>query len=132
MKQLTAAIVTYGPFNVIEVRDDRYRCDGTDYPFNVIGPASVDEYVPPAPSLPTPPKKVTRRQALSALRINNITAPMVEVAIMNLPLTQLQIDLALIDFRESFEFEYDWPLMAPMCAAMGLNRAELFILAGSL
>lgn len=85
-----------------------------------------------AAAAPVVPQKVTRRQALSALRINNITAAMVEAAIMAMSVTQLQIDLALIDFRESLEFDIDWPLIVPLCAVMGLNRDELFILAGSL
>lgn len=97
-----------------------------------IGDQVVGGTVFAMPRAPIVPQKVTRRQALSALRIKNITAAMVEVAIMAMPVSQLQIDLALIDFRESLEFEYDWPLIVPLCTAMGLNRDELFILAGSL
>jgi hypothetical protein len=78
------------------------------------------------------PAKVTRRQALSALRIKNISAAAIEVAIMALPTSQLNIDLALIDFRESLEFEYTRPLVIQLCTAMGLDRDDLFRLAGSL
>lgn len=85
-----------------------------------------------AATAPVIPAKVTRRQALSALRIKGITAAMVEAAINALPASQLEIDLALIEFRESLEFEYTRPLLIQMCAAMSLDRAELFVLAGSL
>ena len=83
-------------------------------------------------ALPVVPFKVTRRQALSALRINSVTSADVEAAIEAMPVPQLQKDLALIEFRESQEFEYARPLVIQMCAAMGLDRDELFILAGSL
>jgi hypothetical protein len=51
---------------------------------------------------------------------------------MALPTSQLNIDLALIDFRESLEFEYTRPLVVQLCTAMGLDRDDLFRLAGSL
>ncbi len=81
---------------------------------------------------PLVPTKVTRRQALSALRIKNITAAMVESTINGLPLSQLDKDLALIEFQDSLEFEYERPLVKLMCQVMGLDRAELFIKAASL
>jgi len=47
MKALITASGQLGPFSSIEVLADRYHCDGADYPFNVIGAATVGEYVAP-------------------------------------------------------------------------------------
>ncbi len=88
--------------------------------------------VPAETPQPTPPATVTRRQAIQALRINGVTEAMVETAINSLPISQLQKDLALIEFRASLEFEYVRPLVIQMCAAMNLNRDSLFIQAGGL
>jgi hypothetical protein len=85
-----------------------------------------------AAALPAVPQKVTRRQALSALRISGVTAAMVETAIDELPVSDLEKDLALIEFRESLEFEYTRPLTVQMCIVMGLNRGDLFRLADTL
>ncbi len=90
------------------------------------------EVIPkPAPE-PVVPQKVTRRQALSALLINGVTAAMIETAINALPVSTLEKGLALIEFRESLEFEYARPLVIQMCAAMSLDRDELFIFAETL
>lgn len=77
------------------------------------------------------PAKVTRRQALSALFLNGVTKEMIEAKITEL-LPSPQKDLALIEFRESLEFEYDRALTTTMAAAFGLDKAALFRQAGKL
>jgi hypothetical protein len=37
MKALQTLIGNFGPYRTIEMLDDRYRCDDTDLPFNVVG-----------------------------------------------------------------------------------------------
>lgn len=43
MKALTTQSGNFGPFNTIEVLSDRYRCDGTDLPFVVVGQGEIVE-----------------------------------------------------------------------------------------
>lgn len=85
-----------------------------------------------AAQAPVIPAKVTRRQALQALLIRGVTSAMIETAINGLPISDLAKALALIEFRESLEFEYARPLTIQMCAVMGLNRNDLFIFAATL
>lgn len=42
MKYLKTSNATLGPFAVVEQLEDRWRCDGVDYPFAVIGEATVE------------------------------------------------------------------------------------------
>lgn len=55
MKKITINGVNYGAYNTIEVLDDRYRCDGADLPFSVVGQGVISDTVdgdfPPAISL---------------------------------------------------------------------------------
>ena len=53
MKSLITSSTTFGPFSNIEQGEDRWHCDGTDYPFSVIGDATVGEWVEPPPPPPT-------------------------------------------------------------------------------
>jgi hypothetical protein len=92
--------------------------------------ARMDEHV--AASAPTVPQQVTRRQALQALLIRGVTSAMIETAINSLPISDLEKSLALIEFRESLEFEYARPLTIQMCAVMSLNQDDLFIFAATL
>lgn len=41
MKALTTSNGNFGPYKTIEVLTDRYRCDDTDFPFTVIGEATI-------------------------------------------------------------------------------------------
>lgn len=43
MKALTTTSGNFGPFNTIEVLEDRYRCDNTDLPFTVVGTGEIVE-----------------------------------------------------------------------------------------
>lgn len=57
MKKITTAAGTFGPYATIETLTDRYRCDGADLPFSVVGQGAIDDVVPgdfPAPVIPAP------------------------------------------------------------------------------
>lgn len=72
MKALTTSSGNFGPYSIIEVLADRYRCDNTDLPFSVVGTGEIVEAdtitwpEPPAPPVPVP-QSVTMRQAARAL-----------------------------------------------------------------
>ncbi len=52
MKRLTTPAGVFGPYSVIETLGDRYRCDGGDLPFTVVGTGTIDDWTGPA--LPAP------------------------------------------------------------------------------
>mgnify|MGYP001575064933 CR=1 FL=1 len=56
MSVIIRASGNIGPFKSIETLSDRLRCDGTDYPFSVIGSYSISENneLAPAPIVPPP------------------------------------------------------------------------------
>ena len=39
----------WGPYEVIEVLEDRYRVDGADLPFTVVGTGTIEEWTGPLP-----------------------------------------------------------------------------------
>lgn len=49
MKSLITETSTFGPFTSIVKGEDRWYCDGAEYPFSAVGDASVGEWVNPAP-----------------------------------------------------------------------------------
>ncbi len=74
MKKLITPAGLFGPHEVIEVLDDRYRCDGAELPFSVVGRGEVLDALPddfPASSMPPAPtrmpRSVTMRQGRLAL-----------------------------------------------------------------
>lgn len=86
MKALVTASGQFGPFSNIETLADRYRCDGVDYQFSVIGDATIEDYVapPPEPVAPVVPASVTMRQACLALENAGILDD-VEALVATLP-----------------------------------------------
>lgn len=73
MNALITANRQYGPFLNITQGSDRWICDGVEYQFNVIGDASIGEYVPPTVSneqtsdtTPTKEELLSQLQALQA------------------------------------------------------------------
>ncbi len=69
MKALITASGQFGPFSHIETLADRYRCDGVDYQFDVIGAASIGGYVAP-PVVPTLAEhKDKSAQAVEAIKV---------------------------------------------------------------
>ena len=69
MKQLTVSGGRFGPFAEVVTLGDRYRCDGEDYQFSVIGAATVDDWNGPLPerNVVVVPDSVTKRQAVRAM-----------------------------------------------------------------
>lgn len=57
MKALVIDTKIYGPYNSIEILEDRYRCDGIDLPFGVVGEGEIvdaDTVIFPQPITPSP------------------------------------------------------------------------------
>ena len=86
MKALVTASGQFGPFSSIETLPDRYRCDGAEYQFSVIGAATIEDYVapPPEPVAPVVPSSVSMRQACLALESAGILDD-VEALVATLP-----------------------------------------------
>jgi hypothetical protein len=80
MKKITTAAGKFGPYESVEVLDDRYRVDGpSDLPFTVVGQGEITDVVdgdfPPVPYVapepvvtpaPTKEELLTQLNALSA------------------------------------------------------------------
>ena len=76
MKKITTAAGKFGPYNSVEVLEDRYRVDGpSDLPFTVVGQGEITDAVdgdfppPPyvAPVVVTPPAP-TKEELLAELQ----------------------------------------------------------------
>lgn len=91
-----------------------------------IGDRIIDGVVLPktAPP-PTVPSEITRRQGLQQLRIEGFTESDIEAKIAALPISDLQKDLALIEFKTSQTFERSRPLVATLGAMIGKDSAGL-------
>lgn len=127
MKAITTASGNFGPFQSIEVLADRYRCDDTDLPFNVIGQGQIvdaDTIVwpaPPAPPAPVP-QTVTMRQArLVLLQAGKLQD--VDTAIN--ALASPDKEAAQIEWEYSTEVRRDSALMQQLATAIGLTEADL-------
>lgn len=44
MKKIITPAGTFGPYNTVEILDDRYRVDGADLPFTVIGTGVISDW----------------------------------------------------------------------------------------
>ena len=83
MKKITTAAGKFGPYELVEVLQDRYRVDGpSDLPFTVIGQGEITDAVdgdfppppyvapvvvtPPAPPAPTKEQLMAELAALTA------------------------------------------------------------------
>ena len=125
MKQLNSVAGVFGPFSVIETLSDRYRCDGVDFQFSVIGDATIEDYVaPPAPPVVVPvPKSVTRRQARQALVLAG-KFDLVQPAIDAIP-NALQRKLMQIEWDDSQDFARNRPSLIAIGQAIGLTPSEV-------
>ena len=121
-----------GPFKSIETLADRLRCDGTDYPFTVIGDYTIsddDSLAPPPPTSPVVvPESVSPRQIRQALTRANLR-DVVEGA----------ISVANQDTKDWYEFatafERKHPMVSALATGLGVTEQQLddlWILAGSL
>lgn len=55
MKTVYSDAGVLGPFQVIEVLEDRLRCDGVEYQFDLLGHYTIEDGSPPPPPPPPPP-----------------------------------------------------------------------------
>ena len=75
MKKLTMLSgEVFGPFEVVEPLVDRFRCDGADLPFSVVGEGAITDWEGPLPSvtpaIPTRDElKQRREQAVAAIKV---------------------------------------------------------------
>lgn len=134
MKALTTSSANFGPYNTIEVLEDRYRCNGNiDLPFSVVGTGEIVEAdtitwpEPPAPIVPVP-QSVSPRQIRQALTRAGLRAS-VEAAVA----------AGDQDTKDWYEFatffERSNPVVAALGAALNVSDAQLddlWILADSL
>lgn len=84
---------------------------------------------------PPVPQSITRRQGLQQLRIEGITSTQIVACINAMEITQLEKDLALIEYEESQVFERSRPLVAMLGAMLGKDSAgidTMFIAASNL
>ena len=74
MKKLTTAAGVFGPYRNVETLGDRYRVDGADLPFTVVGEGTIEEWTGPMPT-PDPPeltraqKKAQREMAVAEIKV---------------------------------------------------------------
>jgi hypothetical protein len=64
MKKLTTPERVFGPYQTIETLVDRYRCDGADLPFTVVGKGLIEDASPD--DFPPPPVDVVALKATIA------------------------------------------------------------------
>ena len=129
MKALVTATGQFGPFSNIETLADRYRADGADYQFSVIGDATIEDYVAPVvPVVPVVPTSVSPRQIRQALTRAGLRTS-VEAAVA-------AGDQDTKDWYEfSTAFERNNAQVTAMGALLGVSESaldDLWILAGTL
>ena len=122
MKALITATGQYGPFTSITQGADRWLCDGAEYQFDVIGDATIGDYVPPPPPPAPVPSAVTMRQARLAL-LGAGKLALVDAAIdaQAEPLKSA----ARIEWEYSNEVQRHNGIVAMMGPALGLTDADI-------
>ena len=139
MKKLTTPTEMFGPYTTIEVLADRYRCDGADLPFIVVGEGIISDveegdFPPlPAPTLPVP-ESVDNAQARIALIQSGISIATVDAAIAAIP-DAVEREIAYTQWEYRATIRRDSELLVSLAGAMGLTSAQvddLFRLAATL
>ena len=115
---------------VHDLEADRYRCDGADFQFSVIGSATIDEYVAPPPPGPVVPQEVTSRQAHAALILRGYDTLIDQY--IDAIADPVDRKLTRNEYEQSAVFERHRPLVLEIGAALSLDLDELFIYAASL
>lgn len=134
MKKLTTPGGVFGPYQSVEILGDRYRCDGADLPFTVVGQGVVANVEPgdfppvaPAPPAPIVPTSVSMRKAELQLLEDGLLDD-IEALIETLPRS------AQIEWRRATEVERSHPLVEVVRVQKGLTVEqidELFIKAAA-
>ena len=74
MKKLTTPKGVFGPYVSVEKLEDRYRVDGADLPFSVVGTGTIEEWtgpmpIPDAPELTRAQLKAKRAEAVANIKV---------------------------------------------------------------
>jgi hypothetical protein len=109
MKKLTTQDAVYGPYRTIEVMADRYRCDGADLPFNVIGEGVISDVEEGDFPPPPPPPPTDEQRKLTGIEILNVMCSATSQDQSGLTAVALGVTLARMNgqtFPDTrFEFE---------------------------
>lgn len=145
MLKLTTPSGVFGPFRQIETLSDRYRADGADLPFTVVGQGTISEVqegdFPPPPAPPVPvPFAVTTRQARIILALqpspdNAFPHLLAYITAQFEALPEPDKTVAEITWEYSTEVQRTNPLIAQMQAMIGFTDEQidqLFIQAATL
>lgn len=127
MKKITTSSSVFGPYKSVEIMSDRYRVDGADLPFIVVGIGVIADVDPsdfPAQPLPRPqvPSEVTMRQARLAL-LGAGLLPSIYAAIAALP--EPDKSAALIEWEYAGVVGRGSGLIPAMGAALGMTDAQI-------
>lgn len=129
MQKLTTPAGVFGPYSTILTLGERYRCDGGDLPFSVVGTGTIDDWTGERPEpTPTVPKSVTNVQA----RLAMLNAGLLDDATSAV---EAMGPAALIEWEHSVVIHRDSPLVAEAASALGLTDDQvdaLFIAAAAL
>lgn len=136
MKKLTTPKGAFGPYTSVETLADRYRVDGADLPFTVVGQGTITDWTG---QLPEPvivvdvPQSVDMAQARLALLGAGIYASAVDALIAAMPSPQREAAQIEWEFRSTVRRGSD--LVLAMAAALQLTDRQvddLFTLAATL
>ena len=127
MLKITTPAGVFGPYRTVATLADRYRVDGADLPFTVVGTGTITDVepgdfpLPPPPPVPVP-KEVTMRQARLAL-LGAGLLPSVTTAIAALPSPQKEA--AAIEWEYSQTVERNRGFVLSIGTALGLTELQL-------
>ena len=115
MKKIQSANSLFGPYRSVEVLDDRYRCDGADLPFTVIGQSVVSDVV--EGDFPEPPMSEEERDRLGTearaernrLLINSDWTQTLDSPVDRDAWAQYRQALRDIPSQEGFPYNVSWP-----------------------
>lgn len=137
MKKIDIAGKIYGPYNTIEVLSDRYRCDGADLPFSVVGQGVVSNVIDgdfPIEVAPiVVPQEVQMYQAREALIRTGIMPTQVDTIIATLPSPDKELAQNQWEYAATVKRYNSWvSQLAPLIPLTDAQIDDLFILAGTL
>jgi len=125
---MTKALITQagplGPFQAVETLADRYRCDGVEYPFSVIGEAQVvaaDTVAWPEPPAPvkTAAEKLAAANAHCELLLSGVRAAYPPGEVMSWDKQEAEARAYLADPDAAT------PLVDALAVTRGIGKAEL-------